>query len=120
MSFQMLKRKLWIDVINLVRTQIYANRFVTLWFVGADGSGATPRRGSSVEGRHLHAGALQQLHRAAGETPPKRLQVRQAITDYYLCNALTKIVQPVNKVLKCTVQSPYRYRNKLTQTVELC
>lgn len=46
----------------------------------ADGSSATLCCGSSVEEPHLHTGALWQLHRAAGETPPKHLQVRPAVT----------------------------------------
>jgi len=43
-----------------------------------DGGGAAPRRGGGAEEHQLHAGSLRQLHRAAGEAPSERLQVRSA------------------------------------------
>lgn len=60
--------------------QINWNITMVTTFFCADGSSATLCCGSSVEEHHLHTGAIWQLHWAAGETPPKHLQVRPAVT----------------------------------------
>lgn len=68
---------------------MYFTVVISSFFSCADSSSAAPCCGSSAEEHHLHAGALWQLHRATGETPPKHLQVRPAET--LKCNSIPRV-----------------------------